>query len=86
MSLKCSIAGTATITESAATPKTTGIMVFGRSPESTMVSRNVVRAKHARPSGAGSAIDLTDSEAISRARARLPWVGSLKSGGLAAAA
>src|SRR3954469_842365 len=62
-----------------ATPKTIGSPAAGSSPALNRLSRNVVSAKQARPSGPGSAIMRTFSEASSLAMATRPAVGSLRS-------
>ena len=49
-----------------ATPSTTGSAATGMTPAFARLSRNVVKAKAPRPSGAGSAIIRTCSEASSR--------------------
>ena len=65
--------------KASATPSTTGSVSLGRIPAFTRLSRNVVSAKAARPSGAGSAIIRTCSDASSRETATAPAVGSLVS-------
>src|SRR5688572_3727989 len=62
-----------------ATPKTIGSPAAGSRPALNRLSRNVVSAKQPRPSGAGSAIIRTFSEASSLAMATRPAVGSLRS-------
>src|SRR5918997_5556205 len=62
-----------------ATPKTIGWPAAGNRPALNRLSRNVVSAKQPSPSGAGSAIIRTFSEASSLAMATRPAVGSLRS-------
>src|SRR3954469_20392736 len=62
-----------------ATPKTIGSPAAGNRPALNRLNRNVVSAKQPRPSGAGSAIIRTFSEASSLAMATRPAVGSLRS-------
>src|SRR5688500_18744349 len=62
-----------------ATPKTIGSPAAGNRPALNRLNRNVVSAKQPRPSGAGSAIIRTFSEASSLATAIRPAVGSPRS-------